>query len=899
MKNRLLPLILAFLAVTSVNAQKCGTYYGSYEEQEQKFPDFYQSLQAINADLEANYKSALSKMTHLKTENGKKIIPVVVHVIHNGGGENLSVSQIQNGLDHLNANINGQADNFLSITPDIFASVRGDLNVEFRLAKLAPVDPNCDTCTAEPTNGIVRVRSELTNATVTATLSRDRVKALSYWNSFQYLNIWVVKSMPAGPDPDADPALNGYAQFPFSGRMSTDGVMIRATVFAAGETITHEIGHWLGLCHTWACGAETCGTDNVADTPQDSEGTFDFNGTFPFNVDACETNPNGPAGEMYMNYMDYQSDAVQSMFTKGQDVVMNETLDGIYDADAGTSSLGFREYMWSTENIALTGVADGFISPFCVDIADFSSSTGVYSKCLGENIVLKGNKTQFPVGSVSTITWNYGDGNIDDSNTNQVFHTYESAGTYDVTLTIEYNEITEARASSLSDLDLLTATSYDSIVEVLNMQGTETELLAMNALNIDLHLDLDSLSKESIWKYKIPLDSAIEAHSSLGFGLDTFLLTFNVNYGDSLKVEEYDRLSFCFFTWEENIILDSDTVTYYYGNYESEAVDAYFMDTLFYRGEIMKTTYIAYYTNSCSSTTVKENVIKISPSSSSNITGSYIYDFEDASELTTDWEITKSIPEGDWSFNTIENSSWEWVNGVSVSGSAGLMINKNDLTPGTDGLTSVAYDLSDLTSPAIKFSYSGAASNNFPVNVVNVYYSDDCGEAWRTLGSLTNLQVANAGLYTNNFKPNDNEWNEAIMLDANGANALKNDNIKFKFEYVTNGNSNNFYLDNIMIGEEAELMMVENTAASRVSIYPNPTDGKTFIKLNNLKNIDIEVKLVNILGAELMNLFDGKIESIYHSINDIDLSHLETGIYFVKVVANGDIIATEKLILNK
>ena len=31
-------------------------------------------------------------------------------------------------------------------------------------------------------------------------------------------------------------------------------------------------------------------------------------------------------------------------------------------------------------------------------------------------------------------------------------------------------------------------------------------------------------------------------------------------------------------------------------------------------------------------------------------------------------------------------------------------------------------------------------------------------------------------------------------------NQLKNDNIKFKFEYVTNGNANNFYLDNIKIG---------------------------------------------------------------------------------------------------
>jgi len=135
------------------------------------------------------------------------------------------------------------------------------------------------------------------------------------------------------------------------------------------------------------------------------------------------------------------------------------------------------------------------------------------------------------------------------------------------------------------------------------------------------------------------------------------------------------------------------------------------------------------------------------------------------------------------------------------------------------------------------------------------------------------------------------------MLDVIGTNALKNDNIKFKFEYVTNGSANNFYLDNIMIGEESDLMIVENTTSARVLIYPNPSDGNTFIELNNLADKEVEVKLVNILGAELMHLFNGEIVSNYYMINNIDLSHLETGIYFVKVVADGDIIKTDKLIL--
>jgi len=59
----------------------------------------------------------------------------------------------------------------------------------------------------------------------------------------------------------------------------------------------------------------------------------------------------------------------------------------------------------------------------------------------------------------------------------------------------------------------------------------------------------------------------------------------------------------------------------------------------------------------------------------------------------------------------------------------------------------------------------------------------------------------------------------------------------------------------------------------------------------------IEVKLVNILGSEIMHLFSGEIEDDYYMINNIDLSHLETGIYFVKVVADGGIVMTDKLIL--
>ncbi len=817
MKNRLLPLIFTALLVTvSLTAQVCGTYEGSYEEQEQKYPAFYQGLESLNADLEANYKLALSKMSNLKVENGKKIIPVVVHVIHDMGSENISDASIQEALDILNENINGQASNFLAKTPDIFASVRGDLNVEFRLAKLTPVNPNCDTCTARPTSGIVRVRSELTNEPEPG----NAVKTLSYWNSYQYLNIWTVKKF--APQDDGNTLL-GYAQFPASGRMSTDGVVLLASQMISGGTLTHEVGHWLNLRHVW--GDAICGDDDVADTPPAREANHGVTfSDFPYHVGlmnfGCVADSLSPAGEMFMNYMDYGADSEKTMFSIGQNAVMNEVLDGM----AGLEDIGFREYMWSADNVEATGVADGYLTPTCAQKADFAITTGISSMCVGEDIIIKGNQSQFGNGNVIEMSWDFGDNTFSpNDNTNFLTHTYATEGLFDISLTVIYDETTEARAASFSDL-ATNASSYDSIVKTIIVQGEESALIAMGATNITLHLDLDEYSLNSYWENGV-----------------------------------------------------------------------YYPDTLFYRGELEEKTYVAYYERSCTTTTVKEKFISVNPTVSSNTQGSYTYSFEDVADLSNDWHTNTNPADGDWSFNSVQNPSWQWVNNVGAAGSASIMIDKDDLTLGSNELISKAYDLSNLSDPAIKFSWSGAAVNIFPVNELKVWYSDDCGEVWRSLGELTPVEAANAGLYTTNFEPEAGEWNDIIMTKPQ----LENNNIKFKFEYVISGSTNNFYIDNIQIGEASALFSPITNTLSRLSIYPNPTKAETSIRLENLAAMNVEVKLVNILGSEVRNLFEGEILSDYYVLDEVDLSTLKTGIYFVKVIANGNVVTTDKLILSK
>ena len=103
--------------------------------------------------------------------------------MHNGGSENISKSQVLSQMETLNEDFRRtNADK--SSTPAEFAGLAADCEIEFRLAQKDP-SGNC-------TDGIVRYKTSLTSA------ADNDIKALSYWNSKKYLNIWVVENIDNG-----------------------------------------------------------------------------------------------------------------------------------------------------------------------------------------------------------------------------------------------------------------------------------------------------------------------------------------------------------------------------------------------------------------------------------------------------------------------------------------------------------------------------------------------------------------------------------------------------------------------------------------------------------------------------------------------------------------------------
>ncbi len=356
-----------------------------------------------------NANNRLQQFTHEFSQNppmktGPYIIPVVFHIIHNYGPENINDDQVHDAIRQLNIQYRKLNDDTTDIV-QLFKSRAADCGIEFRLAQLDP-NGNC-------TSGITRTVSDLTS------IGDHQVKSLIHWPPNKYLNVYICAEAAS---------LAGHALLPSAADTipEWDGIVMQHSYIGTIGTsdyfrrtvLSHEVGHFLNLQHIWGgnnvpnyyylpCGdAGNCAfDDDVTDTPN------------TIGWQSCNLSGQS-CGELdnVQNYMDYAYCAL--MFTEGQKTRMHAALN---------STVANRNNLWQPANLAATGTDD---------VTNYLCGAKLQAD---KRIVCVGDTVHFTDVSYHGITarnWTFEGGNSLTTADSLSSAVYDQVGKYDVTLKV-------------------------------------------------------------------------------------------------------------------------------------------------------------------------------------------------------------------------------------------------------------------------------------------------------------------------------------------------------------------------------------------------------------------------------------------------------------------------------
>ncbi|TNF45634.1 MAG: PKD domain-containing protein [Bacteroidetes bacterium] len=362
---------------------------------------------------------------------GVNTIAVIFHVVYNpnNSAENVSYSNIMNVYNDI-------VEDFQLMNADAsqartqFGFIPADANINFCLATKTP------TGTPLTEVGVIRVSTTEdwydSDGGEENKMKSSATGGSQIWDRNKYLNVWICDISNG-----ANSGTAGYAYRPTTTYLpsaSIDGIVIDYNLGVNNDNVlTHEIGHYLGLDHTWGGSGSCTNDDGFADTPNTAGPSFNYSGSCSGNQTTCSTTQT-----MYENYMDYSNCTV--MYTQDQADYMLTILTGI------RSSL-----------LLSNGCDPVNAPPVAAFTADLSDPIIIP---VGGSVNFFDQSTNVP----TSWSWNFGGGAANSTQQNPQA-TFTAVGTYDVTLTATnaYGSDSETKLAHVQVVAAAAGTACDTL----------------------------------------------------------------------------------------------------------------------------------------------------------------------------------------------------------------------------------------------------------------------------------------------------------------------------------------------------------------------------------------------------------------------------------------------------
>lgn len=897
--KKLILLLLSYIAfVNPTLAQEvkhCGTdqaikqYFDAHPEMIQSFIDTENAYTATAAQ-----KGIQSVAVYT--------IPVVFHVLHQSGPENISDAQIVDAINILNVDMRKLNADTISIIPR-FKGLLSDIRIEFRLAQLDP-NGNC-------TNGIDRIYTSKTN------YGDDSAK-VNPWPRDKYLNIWTAKALQQG--------WAGYAYYPSAATGSLavhDGLMVLADYVGSigtssvykSRTITHEVGHWLDLGHPWNRTINisinvglACGDDLVNDTPITkghvtcpdlytpdcmvdtfSAGVFNFNAV---TVSSGTTDPSLlPTIYDSLNVTPFQATGLSA----------NSGVTGAFSFSGWPTGAVNGETNYS----ALTGTLNAS-KYYEVTVAPkyITSSMSLYGLKFKVNRNTTGPRTYAIRSSADGFTSNL-TATLSASNPNlsvQAGNVFFYAN--DATTLETGTEIKLTGASFINKNIPVTFRIYAWNAEDNSGEFTieDASIAGMTGVieNIQNHMEYSYCTHMFTTgqkdRMRLAVESAVSGRSNLWSPANLAATGITGPTTTCTPTPDFyvTRTRICkgnSVTFTKNILNGTETSRQWTFQGGTPATSTLANPNVTYNTPGTYSVSLTATNAAGTGTVTKTQYIRVD-NTTADITnsGSYTEGFENSSILNYTWQ----------SYDYDNNGyKWQYAANSGTGGSNCVRMSAyNNYGQDIDELMSPSFDLTTAQNKSFTFKVAAAATTTVSTmnDELKVFFSTNCGNTWLQRAVYTGTTLINNPASNTSFTTNAGTvWtlNSIPIIPL-----FQTNNVRIKFQYKSTLGGNNIYLDDVNI---SETVGIEENALNTFTfiIYPNPSNETATISYDLSYNATVNMKLYDVLGKLVYQTAPAsQVAGNYKIPVSKREQNLSSGVYFVKLQVN-DKVQTQKLIISE